>query len=165
VTDATAPNLSFRERVRTRSGTAELLLFRVGRERFALELRGVEEALDIGGIALHDVPRRSTSMLGILPLRDALVPLYAAAGPLGVSDADVNTALVFRRGGGRVALAVTDAEDVLTLDLENVRPAPHGDDADGVLLGVLQLGKDLIGIVESEALLALCRADPSLERP
>jgi chemotaxis signal transduction protein len=164
MTDATAFNMSFRDRVRTRVGTAELLLFRVGRERFALELRTVEEALDIGGMALHDVPGRGASMLGVLPLRDALVPLYAAAGPLGVTQADVHTALVFRRSGGRVALAVTDAEDVLTLDLENVRPAPH-DDADGVLLGVLQLGKDLIGIVDGDALLALCRADPSLERP
>jgi chemotaxis signal transduction protein len=164
MTDVTASNLPFRDRVRTRSGTAELLLFRVGRERFALELRAVEEALDIVGIALHEVPGRGTAMLGILPLRDAFVPLYAAAGPLGVSEAAVNTALVFRRGSGRVALAVTDAEDVLTLDLENVRPAPHGD-AEGLLLGVLQLGKDLIGIVDGDALLALCRADPSLERP
>ncbi len=38
--------LRFRERVRARSGTAELLAFRAGGERFAFDVRALDEAVD-----------------------------------------------------------------------------------------------------------------------
>lgn len=42
----TSASLRFRERVRARIGTAELLAFRVGSERFAFDVRALDEAID-----------------------------------------------------------------------------------------------------------------------
>ena len=156
-----ATTLPLRERVRGREGRAELLLFRVGRERFALELSAVAEATDLDGLIIHPVPRPSATMLGVLDLRGVLVPLHGAAAALGVPPGVARTALVMR-AAGRMALAVDDAEDVLVLDLAEVRPAPHAV-AGGALLGVVQKGNDLIGLVDGDALVAVCRADPSQE--
>lgn len=159
---ASGARAAFRDRVRARAGRAELLLFRVGHERFGLELGAVEEAVDLAGLSVHGVPGNGPAMLGVLSMRGALVPLYSAAVPLRVSGSRHDTALVFRRGEARVALAVDDAEDVLVIDLAAVRPAPHAE-RDAVLLGVLQQGPELIGLVDGAALLAACGADPSLE--
>jgi len=156
----TAPAL-FRARARARVGSAELLLFRAGGERFALALADVDEAVDLAGVALHDVPRRGAALLGVVALRGALVPLYDAAVPLGLARGDTTTALVFRRGDARLALAVEDADDVLVADLAALRPPPHaGSEARAaLLLGVLQHGADLVGVLDGEALLAACRAE------
>lgn len=151
----------FRDRVRAREGRAELLLFRVGHERFAVELSAVEEAVDLGGAGVTDVPGRTAAMLGVVTLRGTLMPLYAAAVPLRVADATPATALLFRVGGGRVALAVDDADDVLVADLATVRPSPH--EGGDLLLGVLQLDRDLVGVLDGAALVAACRADSPLE--
>lgn len=152
----------FRERLRTREGRADMLLFSVGGERFALELTSVDEALDLTGVEVHDLPGRGASLRGVISLRGTLVPLYVASLAMGIGTDAGETALVFRTPRGRIAIAVADAEDVLSLDLSTVRSAPHASDA-SMLLGVVQLGNELIGIVDDEALLAVCRADPSLE--
>ena len=152
----------FRDRLRAREGRADLLLFRVGAERFALELTCVDEALDLSGVEVHDLPGRGASMRGVISLRGTLVPLYVASLAMGLGTDPGETALVFRTPRGRIAIAVADAEDVLSLDLSTVRPAPHASDA-SMLLGVVQLEHEIIGIVDDEALLAVCRADPSLE--
>ena len=54
---------SFRGRVRSRTGTAELLVFRIGVERFAVELRMVDEVIDLPKI--HHVPEMPPAMLGV----------------------------------------------------------------------------------------------------
>lgn len=156
----TAP-APLRERARTGAGSAELLLFRAGGERFALALADVEEAIDLTGVALHDVPRRGAALLGVVALRGSLMPLYDAAVPLGLARGDTTTALVFRRGDARMALAVEDADDVLVADLAALRPPPHagGDARAALLLGVLQHDSDLVGVLDGEALLAACRAE------
>ena len=62
--------LSFRERVRRRAGIAQLLVFRIARELFAVELITTEEALDMP--TLHRLPEMPPSMLGVFTLRGAL---------------------------------------------------------------------------------------------
>lgn len=155
----TAP--AFRDRVRAREGRAELLLFRVGRERFAIELAAVDEAVDLADAPVTEVPGRGAAMLGVVTLRGALMPLYDAAVPLRAPGARHRTALLFRHAGARVAVAVDDADDVLAADLTSVRPPPH--EGSDLLLGVLQLDRDLVGVLDGAALVAACRADSPLE--
>src|SRR4029078_12729712 len=56
-----APRRSLRERARSRAGLVELLMFRVGTERFAVELLCVEEAIDLS--EAHHVPERPAATL------------------------------------------------------------------------------------------------------
>ena len=138
----------------------EHLVFRVARELFAVPLDGVEEALDIDRI--QPIPQMSPTMLGVLTLRGAAVPLYAAAAPLGLAAESNRAALIFLRGQGAVALAVDDVDDVLVIAAGDVRRAPV-DFGDSVLLGVIRRGTDLIGVLDPEALIGACRIEPVLE--
>lgn len=155
--------LRFRDRVRAREGVEELLVFRVAGELFAVELSAVEEAMDCP--PAHALPEMPASMRGVFMLRSAPVALYAPNALLGLEPHAADTVLVFRpnAGGRRAALAIDDVDDVLVLDLATLRDAPGTEAADGILTGVARRGRDLIGVLDAEALLAACRSDTALE--
>ncbi len=138
----------------------EHLVFRMGRELFAVPLGLVEEAIDIDRI--QRIPEMSPTMLGVLTLRGSTVPVYAPSIALGTSGHENRAALIFVRARGTVALAVDDVDDVLVIAAGDVQRAPL-DFGDGVLLGVVRRGTDLIGVLDADALIAACRAEPVLE--
>jgi purine-binding chemotaxis protein CheW len=154
-------SLSLRERIRLRSGTLELLVFRLANELFGIELAAVEEAIDLP--PLRHVPEMPPAMLGVITVRGSLTPTYSPEGALGLALASRASALIFKRGRGRVALVVDDVDDVCTLDLSQLRDAPGGDAGDGILLGVVRRTDALLGLVDAEALIAACQAVPVLE--
>lgn len=159
----TAMTMRFRDRVRARDGIVELLVFHVAGELFAVELSAVEEAMDCP--PSHALPEMPPSMRGVFMLREAPVALYAPNLLLGLAPHEAQTVLVFRPGanGRRTALAIDDVDDVLVHDLASLRDAPGTDAADGILVGVARRGRDLIGLLDAEALLAACRSDTVLE--
>ncbi|MFN2566904.1 MAG: chemotaxis protein CheW [Gemmatimonadaceae bacterium] len=136
--------------------TVDLLLFRVGRELFATELRAVEEAVALTSV--QQIPGTAAPVRGVLTLRGALVPLFSAAAALGLSPGEAATALVVRDAAGRIAIAVDDVEDVLSVRDGERRPVPAADARDAaVLRGVVRRGNDLIALVDLDALIAACR--------
>lgn len=156
------PATAFRDRVRARDGTAELLLFRVGDEMFAAELRSVEEALDEPEI--HPLPEMRGSLIGAFQHRGRMTALYTPARALGrFAGAGAPVAMVVRVGDRRIGLAVQDVEDVMTLDLAELREPPVLGDADGVLLGVAHRSNTLVAVVDVEALVAACLFDREME--
>lgn len=159
----TSATTRFRDRVRAREGIVELLVFRVAGELFAVELSAVEEAMDCP--PSRALPEMPASMRGVFMLRQAPVALYAPNSLLGLEPHEAQTVLVFRPGanGRRTALAIDDVDDVLVHDLAALRDAPGTDAADGILVGVARRGRDLIGLLDAEALLAACRSDTVLE--
>jgi purine-binding chemotaxis protein CheW len=138
----------------------EHLVFRVGRELFALPLDTVEEVLDVDRV--QRIPEMGPTMLGVMALRGAMVPLYSPGVPLGVAAEGTRAALIFVTARGRVALAVDDVDDVLVISADDVRRPPL-DFGDGVLVGVARRGTDLIGVLSADALVTACRAEPVLE--
>lgn len=147
----------FRERIASRRGIAGLLLFRIGGETFGAELGAVEEAIEVP--ALHDLPEMQTGMLGMVDLRGRLLPVFSAAGILGVPlTPGASVALVIRAGDRRVGIAVDDVEDVIDADCTALRPLPRETDTDGVLLAVLQRGTVIASVVDAAALVAACLA-------
>lgn len=144
----------------TPAEAVEHLVFRLGRELFAVPLDMVEEALDIDRI--QRIPEMSATMLGVLTLRGSTVPLYAPSVPLGVPGTPTRAALIFVRERGTVALAVDDVDDVLAIEGSDIQRSPL-DFGDGVLLGVVRRGAELVGVLDADALIAACRAEPALE--
>ena len=148
---------SFRERVTSRRGTVGLLLFRVGPETFAAELGAVEEAVEVP--ELHGLPEMQRGMLGMFDLRGKLLPIFSAAGVLGVPLAPGSTAtLVIRSGSHRIGVAVDDVDDVIDADCAMLRNLPGGIDPEGVLVAILQRGTALASVIDASALVAACLA-------
>ena len=152
------PRRPLRERARGHTGLVELLMFRVGAERFAVELLCVEEAIDLG--EPHHVPEMPPAMLGVITVRGTLTPVFTADYALGVAAVSKDAALIFRSDRGRFALAIDDVDDVLTLDLAQLRDAPGLDGADSLILGVARHGGGIVALVDAEALIAACQATP-----
>lgn len=155
------PRRPLRERVRSRSGTVELLMFRIGAERFAVELVCVEEAIDLPDV--HHVPEMPPAMLGVITVRETLTPVFTPDEALGVPVEGRSAALIFRSDRGRFALAIDDVDDVMTLDLAALRDAPGSEVADSVVLGVARIGDSILALVDADALVLVCQAIPALE--
>jgi purine-binding chemotaxis protein CheW len=132
-------------------GIAHLLVFRVGRELFGVELIAVEEALDMP--ALQRLPEMPPSMLGVFTLRGALVSVFSPQLGLGIPYDHPTTAVVFCGGDRRVALATDDVDDAMVVDLRSVRDAPGARAADSALLGLVHRQSDLIALIDSETLI------------
>ena len=153
---------SWRERVRSRVGVEELLTFHVGRERFATSLASIEEAVEHPDV--YRVPEMPETMLGVFSLRGRLIPVCSPMRALGVElGTPEMTVLLMRAGTRRVGVAVDDVDDVISLDLATVRPAPGTEDSDGVLLGVVRQGNELIAIVDPDAIVTTCLSGQVVE--
>jgi purine-binding chemotaxis protein CheW len=152
------PRRTLRERARSRAGVAELLMFRVGTERFAVELLCVEEAIDL--VEPHHVPEMPPAMLGVITVRDTLTPVFTPDDALGVAAVSKGAALIFRSNRGRFALAIDDVDDVMTLDLAQLRDAPGIEGGDSLVLGVARNGSGIVALVDADALIAACQATP-----
>lgn len=139
-----------------RDGAARVLVFRLGDERFAVSLASVEELVDVP--AMHALPDAPPHVLGVATIRGALVTVYDPRPALNIGGAPAPGALLlFTRDDRRVALAVDDVQDALTVEEPDVRAAPGVDAADGVLLGVVRRGgvgrAELVALLDARALL------------
>lgn len=156
--ETTGPALAlmrFRDRVRARIGTAELLAFRLGRERFAFDVRALDEALDAP--AIDRVAGSDASILvGLVRLAGRTVSVFDAGRLLGAGATQGGHVLVMRSGSRRIALLVDEVDDVVTLDLGAIKPPPF-DAADDLLLGVTWGDGDLTSILDARALISTCQ--------
>jgi purine-binding chemotaxis protein CheW len=158
---AEVPGRTMRERTRARSGVVDLLMFRIGEERFAVELLAVDEVIDLP--VIHHVPEMPNAMLGVVTVRGSLTPVYSPHHALGVSLAIREGVLIFRRGSARVGVLIDDVDDAISIDLREVRDAPGANEADNVVLGVIRYADALVGIVDADALIAACQTAALLE--
>lgn len=143
-------------------GAAQLLVFRVGNERFAVELAAVHEVIELP--ALQPVPDAPSMLMGIMTLRGAMVPVYDPRPLLRAGHGTIGGALVFERDGRTIAFAIDDVYDSLLVEERELRPAPGGDGSDALLLGLVRRGSDLIAVLDADALLAAARMDTEGQR-
>ena len=148
---AAAPS-RFRDRVRDRRGNQELLVVRIGTERFAVPLESVDELVEAP--QLRTVPVAPEALLGLFTLGEAMLPLYSPASILGAEPIGEQVALVMRGGRARVALAVDDADDVISVSLTNVLDAPRTGRHDDVVLGVIWHETELLTLLDARAVVA-----------
>jgi purine-binding chemotaxis protein CheW len=155
------PQRTLRERARARSGTAELLMFLVGGERFAVELILVDEVVDLP--VIHHVPEMPPAMVGVVTVRGSITPVYSPQHALGLLLAHRDALLIFRRGAHRVGILIDDVDDAHIFDLGDLHERPSVEEGDNVLLGVIRVGTTLVGIVDADALITSCQSANILE--
>ena len=134
-----------------RDGMARLLVFQLGAERFAVALDSVDEVIDVP--IVQPLPDALPNVRGITTVHGALVTVYDPRPLLNVVDGFDGAALVFVRDSRRVALAVDDVFDAITVRESELRSAPGAGGADGILIGVIRVGNDLFAVIDATALL------------
>ena len=145
-----------------RDGSARVLVFRIGNERFAVSLPAVDEVIE--SPELRRMPDAPDRVRGVATLRGELLSVYDPLSLLGVAggvqqgarvDSWAGATLVFSRGSGahRVGLAVDDVYDALTIAESELKGVPGSDGADGALVGLVRRGSELIGVLDVDALL------------
>jgi chemotaxis signal transduction protein len=156
MSETQAGPVRFRERLRQRTGEQDVLVVRIGAERFGIPLDAVGELVE--SPVLRKVPGAPDALLGIFTRGDAMLPLYSPSHLLGVASEREEIALVMRGGQRRIAIAVDDADDVVRVDLSAVREAPRADHADDLVLGVVWRDGNLVALVDARSLIATCHA-------
>lgn len=143
----------FRDRVRSREGAAELLTFRIGDERFAFDIRAVDEILDHA--ALQPIPDAPSVLLGVTLYNGHALAVFEPGTFLGTPHDVGGTVLVMRSGDRRIGLLVDDVDDVETLQLSRLSEPPF-DSGDELLLGVVWRDGTLTSIIDARALVGAC---------
>jgi purine-binding chemotaxis protein CheW len=134
-----------------RDGIARLLVFRLGAERFAVDLASVDEVIDAP--TSKRLPDAPPNVLGLASIRGELVSVYDPRPVLHVGDSLEGAALLFVREDRRVALAIDDVFDAIVVDASELQSAPGVEASDRVLVGVVRREGSLIAVLDAGALL------------
>lgn len=153
--DPTLTTARFRDRVRSRTGQADLFVFRVGDERFAFDVRAVDEVLE--NPTLYRVPETAAGVAGVCSHGGGPLPVVRADAVLGVSASNAETVLVMRRGDERVGILVDDVDDVETIELASLRNPPY-DEEDDFLIAVHWHRATLTSILDARAVVGASAA-------
>ncbi len=152
---------SLRAALAAGTGGSEVLSFRLGGELFALDLAAVEEVVEMPEI--HPLPHAPEAMLGALRLRRRMIPVYTPALLLGVETTTSHAVLVLHKGARRIAVAIDDVDDVLVVDVADVRRPPTADGAESVLVGVTLSRNRLVSLLDAEMFVHACAGDSAPE--
>ncbi len=126
-------------------GSLELLCFGVGARRFAVDIQVVREILRPRPVT--PVPGAPAGVQGVFNLRGELVPVVDTHRLLGEPAPSETPAdakfVVVRAGGSTFAVPVDRLFDVVSVPLDQVVPAPGGEDPErAVVVGMFRLGGD-----------------------
>jgi purine-binding chemotaxis protein CheW len=132
----------------SRDGAQRLLVFRLGRELFGVELSGVHEVID--GPVLNHVPDSPASVLGVASVRGELITVYDPTPLLtgGATTPAAHAMLLFAHGERRIGLAVDDVFDAVLLEESMLRNVNGLDAGDGLLRGLARHNDDLIAVLD-----------------
>lgn len=104
-----------------------LLSFYLNAQEYALPLDRVREIIPLPD-HIAELPRPETAVLGVVTLRDRLLPLVSLRALLGLPPDDLSKqrgkVVVMSIGEGAIGLAVDATREILRLDPDSVDPAP-----------------------------------------
>ena len=136
-----------------------LVSFLVDGEEYAFDIDRVQEIVQLPG-TLTRVPSAPSQVLGVMTLRDQLVPLVGVRALFGLAhEAHEGERVVIASVGGGVVGFVTDSvKEVLRVQVSAVEPVPALLNArrDGAIDAICRLdqGKRLVSVLSIDALLA-----------
>jgi len=142
----------------------ELLVFRVGRERFAMSVEAVEGVSEMP--AITPLPVMTPDQLGVCDLRGALVPVYSPANALNVGLGAPTVGIIAWAGqtdaaaGRRVVIAVDEAAGVTALHDRGWGDIGGTPWTEGFVLGVSASGAELTTLLHAGEFLVACTANP-----
>jgi chemotaxis signal transduction protein len=107
------------------SAARGLLVFRLGAERWAVEIDGVAEV--VADPRLAPLPGAPPQVAGAVQVRGEIRPVCELTRLLGLPDLEgASTVLLLRRGAREFGLRVGPVEDIRATGPGNLRPGPAG---------------------------------------
>jgi purine-binding chemotaxis protein CheW len=104
-----------------------LLSFDLGQQEYALPIDRVREIIPLPA-HVSELPRPETAVLGVVTLRDSLLPLVSLRTllglPIGDQDGPRGKVIVMSIGEGAVGIVIDATREILRLDPDMVDPAP-----------------------------------------
>jgi purine-binding chemotaxis protein CheW len=137
-----------------------LLSFRLGEQEYALPLYRVREIVPLPD-HISVLPRPETAVLGVITLRDRLLPLVSLRALLGMAaDGGLGPGgkvVVVSLGDGAVGVVVDATREILRVDPDIIDPAPalltRGDgDAEIASICRLEDGQRLVALLSPDRL-------------
>ncbi|HET7809447.1 MAG TPA: chemotaxis protein CheW [Steroidobacteraceae bacterium] len=110
-------------------GSRQVLTFSLGREVYGVDILRVKEIR--GWSPVTRIPQSPGSVLGVLNLRGAIVPIIDLRVRFSLASAEFNAMTVIivlslRTGEGQreCGVVVDNVKDVVDIDVDNIRPVP-----------------------------------------
>ena len=137
-----------------------LLSFYLGEQEYALPLDRVREIIPLPD-HIPTLPRPETAVLGVITLRDRLLPLVSLRALLGMAADGVGgprgKVVVVSMGNGAVGVVVDATREILRVDPEIIDPAPalltRGEgDAEIASICRLEEGRRLMALLSPDRL-------------
>ena len=137
--------------------TLEFLSFRLGDEEYGIDIQKVQELR--GYDAVTRIANASAFIKGVVNLRGIIIPIIdmRIKFDLGEPTYDACTVVIVLNVGGRVVGMVVDSvSDVITLNAEQIKPAPEmGSTLDtDYLIGLGALDQRMLILLDIERLMA-----------
>ena len=137
-----------------------LLSFELGEQEYALPLDRVREIIQLPQ-NISEVARSETAVLGVVTLRDQLLPLVSLRALLGMplesGRKDPGKVVVLPMGGGAVGVVTDRTREILHVSPETIDPAPalltRGEgDAEITSICRLDQGRRLVALLSPDNL-------------
>lgn len=137
-----------------------LLSFDVGAQEYALPLDSVREIVALPD-HVSEVPRAEAAVLGVVTLRDRLLPLVSLRALLGLpvdgKRAQAGKVIVVSMGGASVGVVVDATREILRVDPALIDPAPAllsrgAGEADVTSVCRLDHGRRLVAVLSPDRL-------------
>jgi purine-binding chemotaxis protein CheW len=133
----------------------QLCAFRVGEEKYVLDLRRIEEILRVPRLAR--VPQAPSFIDGVMSLRGAVLPAIDLRKRFGLPPPPPGVTpkcMICRLGRDRVAVLVDGAPEVVRVRISELRPAPRllARGARPYVIGACGAGGDLKLLLDLKAL-------------
>jgi purine-binding chemotaxis protein CheW len=126
----------------------QVVAFHLGGELHGCDIRLVEEVVIRQRV--HPLPDVPAHLLGVLLLRGEMVPVVDVAGALSLARrTEAPAILVAGLGATRVGVAVDSVLEVMRVEADTLRPAPHtGGDRDAFVLAVARTPAGLVNLID-----------------
>ena len=141
----------------------QLVSFEVAGQEYALPIADVQEIVQMPP-RIVEVPRSAAHVLGVMTLRETLLPLVSLRTLFGLTrlppDDHNKIVVVPLPEGGSVGVVMDSVREVLRVGRNTLDPVPSllgGGEEDGSLAGICRLngGQRLVTIISAEALFAV----------
>jgi purine-binding chemotaxis protein CheW len=142
-------------------GTRQVLTFSLGGETYGVDILRVKEIR--GWSPVTKIPRSSESVLGVLNLRGAIVPILDLRLRFALPSADftpvtvvIVLSLTTEDGHRECGIVVDGVQDVADIAPEHVRPAPsmNASDASEFIEGITTCDDKMLILLDADKLVA-----------